>query len=285
MNTMNKREIQLILENLRIKPNKNLGQNFLTDKNIVSKIISKSDISPDDIILEIGPGLGALTEELVKHANKLYAYEIDLKLYQYLTKKFSKSTNLTLFNEDILEAEIPTFDIVIANIPYTITGAIFEKIFYKEKPPRGTLIIENRIAERLFNENNYKNFSRITVSFNAFMQPLKKSKISSLTFFPAPKIELALIIVKPRDDISQFLLSEEKRSFFLKFVAGIMPYKNKNLVNAIILFIKNEGYSDLSKEAVYKSINDNNITEKKIAQYRVDEIIEICKSIYKLIYE
>ncbi|MHA2287738.1 MAG: 16S rRNA (adenine(1518)-N(6)/adenine(1519)-N(6))-dimethyltransferase RsmA [Promethearchaeota archaeon] len=282
---MNKREIQLILENLRIKPNKNLGQNFLTDKNIVSKIISKSDISPDDIILEIGPGLGALTEELVKHANKLYAYEIDLKLYQYLTKKFSKSTNLTLFNEDILEAEIPTFDIVIANIPYTITGAIFEKIFYKEKPPRGTLIIENRIAERLFNENNYKNFSRITVSFNAFMQPLKKSKISSLTFFPAPKIELALIIVKPRDDISQFLLSEEKRSFFLKFVAGIMPYKNKNLVNAIILFIKNEGYSDLSKEAVYKSINDNNITEKKIAQYRVDEIIEICKSIYKLIYE
>ena len=240
MNNMNKKEVQLILKEQRIKPNNKLGQNFLFDKNIVSKIILKSQISEDDIVLEIGSGLGALTEELIKHSNKLYAYEIDLKLFQYLTKKFSKNKNLMLYNEDVLQADIPAHDILISNIPYSITGAILEKVFFNENPPRGALIIEDSIAERLFNKNEYKTFSRITVSFNAFMQPLKKYKISRFTFFPTPKIDLALIIVKPRGDISQFLLSDTKRKFFLKFVAGIMPYKNKNLVNAISLFLKNE---------------------------------------------
>ena len=285
MNSMNKKEIQLILKELRIKPNNKLGQNFLFDKNIISKIILKSQISEDDVVLEIGSGLGALTEELIKFSNKLYAYEIDFKLFQYLTKRFSKNKNLILFNEDVLKADIPTHDIVISNIPYSITGAILEKVFYNENPPRGTLLIEDSIAERLFNKNEYKTFSRITVSFNAFMQPLKKYKISRFTFFPTPKIDLALITVKPRDDISQFLLSDAKRKFFLKFVAGIMPYKNKNLVNAISLFLKNEVLGDYSKSDIYNGINNINLAEKKIAKYKVDEIVALSESIFDLIHK
>ncbi len=285
MNNMNKKEIQLILKEQKIKPNNKLGQNFLFDKNIVSKIILKSHISENDIVLEIGPGLGALTEELIKHSNKIYAYEIDLKLFQHLAKRFSKNQNLMLFNEDILKADIPTHDIVISNIPYSITGAILEKVFYNENPPRGTLLIEDSIAERLFNKNEYKTFSRITVSFNAFMQPLKKYKISRFTFFPTPKIDLALIIVKPRDDISQFLLSETNRKFFLKFVAGIMPYKNKNLVNAISLFLKNEGLGDYSKSDIYNGINNTNLAEKKTAQYNVDEIVALSELIFDLVHK
>ncbi|MBY8986949.1 MAG: hypothetical protein KGD61_00720 [Candidatus Lokiarchaeota archaeon] len=281
---MNKKQTQLILKEQRISPNNKLGQNFLFDKNTVSKVISKSHISEDDVILEIGSGLGALTEELVKYSNKLHAYEIDLKLFQYLTKKFSKNKNLMLYNEDILKADIPPHNIVISNIPYSITGAIFEKIFYNENPPRGALIIEDSIAERIFSKKNYKKFSRITVSFNAFMEPLKKYKISRLTFIPTPKIDLALIIVKPRDKIAQFLMHEKERTFFLKFVAGIMPYKNKNLVNAISLFLKNETQRNFSKDDLYRYINDTNLTEKKIAQFKVDEIVELSKSIFNLLY-
>lgn len=285
MNNMNKEETQHILKELGIRPNNKLGQNFLSDKKIISKVISESHISEDDIILEIGSGLGVLTEELVKYSNKLYAYEIDLKLFQYLTKKFSKNKNLILYNEDILKAGIPQHTLVISNIPYSITGAIFEKVFYNENPPRGVLIIENSIAERIFTKNKYKNFSRITVSFNAFMEPLKKYKISRFTFFPTPKIDLALIVVKPRDDIAQFLLSEKERKFFLKFVAGIMPYKNKNLVNAINLFLKNEDVGNFSKDDIYKYINNRNSAEKKIAQFKVDEIVELSESIFNLLHQ
>ena len=284
MNTMNKRKTQLILKDLEIKPNKKLGQNFLVNTNIALKIISESNISEDDVILEIGSGLGALTEELVKLQNKIYSYEIDFKLFQYLTKKFPKNKNLILYNEDILKANIPPHNIVISNIPYSITGAIIEKIFYNENPPRGVLLIEESIAERIFSKNEYKKFSRITVSFNAFMEPVKKYKISRFNFIPTPKIDLALIIVKPKDDIDQFLLADKERKFFLKFVAGIMPYKNKNVVNALSLFIKNEGFGNFSKNDIYNYINGTKNIDRKIAQLKVDEIVDLSKSIFNLLY-
>ena len=284
MNTMNKRKTQLILKDLEIKPNKKLGQNFLVNTNIALKIISESNISEDDVILEIGSGLGALTEELVKLQNKIYSYEIDFKLFQYLTKKFPKNKNLILYNEDILKANIPPHNIVISNIPYSITGAIIEKIFYNENPPRGVLLIEESIAERIFSKNEYKKFSRITVSFNAFMEPVKKYKISRFNFIPTPKIDLALIIVKPKDDIDQFLLEDKERKFFLKFVAGIMPYKNKNVVNALNLFVKNEGFGNFSKNDIYNYINGTKNIDRKIAQLKVDEIVNLSKSIFNLLY-
>ena len=284
MNTMNKRKTQLILKDLEVKPNKKLGQNFLVNTNIALKIISESNISEDDVILEIGSGLGALTEELVKLQNKIYSYEIDFKLFQYLTKKFPKNKNLMLYNEDILKANIPSHNIVISNIPYSITGAIIEKIFYNENPPRGVLLIEESIAERIFSKNEYKKFSRITVSFNAFMEPVKKYKISRFNFIPTPKIDLALIIVKPKDDIDQFLLADKERKFFLKFVAGIMPYKNKNIVNALSLFVKNEDLGNFSKNDIYNYINGTKNIDRKIAQLKVDEIVDLSKSIFNLLY-
>ena len=280
MNNMNKSEVLHILNQLGIRPNKNLGQNFLIDKNTVSKIILESKIKKKESILEIGPGLGALTEELVKNPNQIYAYEIDSVLFSYLSNKFSNYENLKFYNEDILKAKIPSHDIIISNIPYSITGPIFEKVFYNPQPPRGALIIENSIAERLFNKNNYKTLSRITVTFNAFMIPVRKFKISRFNFFPSPKIELSLVIVEPRKPIDQMLISDEGRAFFLKFVAGIMPYKNKNMVNAINYFLKSDKNFNYSKQHIEDFLHKNQIKNNKLAQFSVDEIIELSKKFY-----
>jgi len=286
MNNMNKRETQLILNELGIIPNKRLGQNFLFDNNIVKKIILESQISEDEVILEIGPGLGILTKELLKFSKKVYAYEIDSKLFHYLKEKFSQTDNIEVFNEDILKANIPPqIDVIVSNIPYSITGPIFEKVFYNEKPPRGILVIENSIAERIFIQNKYKTFSRITVSFNAFMIPVKKYNISRFKFFPAPRIDLSLIIVKPREDINQFLLSDKSRSFFLRFVAGIMPYKNKNIVNAINLFLKNEKVINFPKPKILQYLKNKNINNEKVTKFKVDELVKISELIFELIYE
>ena len=286
MNIMNKRETQLILNELGIIPNKRLGQNFLFDNNIVKKIILESQISEDEVILEIGPGLGILTKELLKFSKKVYAYEIDYKLFHYLKEKFSQTENIEVFNEDILKANIPPeIDILVSNIPYSITGPIFEKVFYNEKPPRGILVIENSIAERIFIQNKYKDFSRITVSFNAFMIPVKKYNISRFKFFPAPRIDLSLIIVKPRENINPFLLSDKNRSFFLKFIAGIMPYKNKNIANAINLFLKNENVINFPKPKILQYLKNKNINNEKVAKFKVDELVNLSKLIFELTYE
>ncbi len=280
---MNKNEVLLILKQLGTRPNKNLGQNFLINKNTVSKIILESNIEITQSILEIGPGLGALTEGLVKNPNQIYAYEIDSILFSYLSNKFSKFENLMLFNEDILKAKIPSHDIIISNIPYSITGPIFEKVFYNPQPPRGALIIENSIAERLFNKKSYKSFSRITVTFNAFMKLVRKFKISRFDFFPTPKIELALVIVEPREEIDQLLLSDDGKTFFLKFIAGIMPYKNKNIANAINYFIKNEKILTSSKQHILDFLNENQIKNSKLAHFGVDEIVELSRKFFTFI--
>jgi len=283
MNDMNKSEVLLILRQLGIRPNKDLGQNFLINKKTVSKIILESNIKTTQSILEIGPGLGALTEDLIKKSNQIYAYEIDSVLFSYLSNKFSNYENLKLYNEDILEAKIPSPDIIISNIPYSITGPIFEKVFYNPQPPRGALIIENSIAERLFNRNNYKTFSRITVTFNAFMKPVRKFKISRFDFFPSPKIELALVIVEPRKVLNQILLSDDGRTFFLKFIAGIMPYKNKNMVNAIKYFLKNDKNFKYSKQHIEDFLRENHLKNAKVALFSVDEIVELSKKFYSFL--
>ena len=127
---MNLREVKLILKQLNIYPTKQLGQNFLIDKNTVNKIISVAEVSENDVILEIGPGLGALTEELAVLSKKVYAIEIDHRLCSFLNEKFSKYDNVEIIHGDILKIENPIHDKVVSNIPYTITGPIFEKIFY-----------------------------------------------------------------------------------------------------------------------------------------------------------
>jgi len=286
MNSMNKRETQLILNELGIIPNKKLGQNFLIDKNFVKKIILESQISKDDVILEIGSGLGILTEELMKFSKKVYAYEIDFKLFKYLKEKFSQIDNIEILNEDILKVNIPPHNVIVSNIPYSITGPIFEKVFYNEKPPRGILVIENSIAERLFiqKKKKYKDFSRITVSFNAFMVPVKKYNISRFKFFPAPRIDLSLIIVKPREKINPFLLSDKNRSFFLRFIAGIMPYKNKNIINAINLFLKNEKVINFPKPKILQYLKNKSINNEKVTKFKVDELVKLSELIFELIY-
>ncbi len=280
---MNRNETLSILKELKHSPKKKLGQNFLIDKNVLDKIISASELKKNDIVLEIGAGLGALTSELIKRAEKVYSYEIDKNLYRYLKDKFSSSSNLELFNQDILKADIPPYNKVISNIPYSITGPILEKVFYNSSPPYGVLIIEKSLADRIFAKSNYKYFSRISVSFNAFMKPLAKFSISPNSFYPTPKIELSMITVHPREDLDPFLKSEQGRAFFLKFIGGIMPYKNKNLSNAIVSYLNTKKESQFSKKDIIQYLNSINFDDAKLSNYDYNNFITLSEAFHKLL--
>lgn len=274
---MNLREVKLILNQLRVRPDKRLGQNFLIDNNIIEKIITRSELLKDDIILEIGPGLGALTEKLVEKAKRVYAIEIDPRLCSYLENEFSKYNNIEIINADILNADVPIHNKVVSNIPYSITGPIFEKIFYNSNPPEGIMIIEKKIADRIFYDGNYENYSRITIGFNAFMKPKERFLVSRNCFFPAPNIDLSLIKVSPREEINQFLLNDDNKHFFLKFIAGVMPYKNKNLLNALELFLKNNRIINLNKDRINQILQANNYKNDKVFNLKIDDFIELSK--------
>ncbi|HEC40502.1 hypothetical protein LCGC14_0783920 [marine sediment metagenome] len=277
---MNIQEVNLVLNQLQLKPQKKFGQNFLTDNNVVQKMISLSEITKSDTVLEIGPGLGSLTEFLVKKAKKVYAIEIEPLFCAYLSKKLSVHNNIEIINDDVLKIDIPKHDKVVSNIPYTITGSIFEKVFFNGNPSSGILIIEKSIANRIFYTENYKTFSRISVSVNAFMKPLLKFEVSRNSFYPPPKIDLSLIKVIPKEDQNLFLTEENRIQFFLKFIAGLMPYKNKNILNALYLFFKANKVDKYSKERISQILKLKNYDSKKVFTFKIEEFIELSKLFY-----
>lgn len=274
---MNFKDTQLILNQLEIKPKKHLGQNFLTNQNILEKIINLSNISREDVILEVGPGLGALTESLKEKAKKVYAVEIDPILSKYLSEKFSIYNNIEIINGDILQVDIPSHNKVVSNIPYNITGPILEKVFFKNNPPQGILTIEKSIANRVFLSGNYKTFSRISISLNSFMNPVVKYSIPRNSFYPIPKIDLSLIKIIPKESLNQMFLIEESVQFFLEFIAGIMPYKNKNIVNALHLFFKAKNDPYHTKGKILKILQENNFENKKLFYFKIEEFIELSR--------
>lgn len=279
---MNLREVKLILNKLKVGPDKRLGQNFLIDNNIIEKVITKSELLRDDIILEIGPGLGALTEKIVEKVRKVYAIEIDQRLCSYLENEYSNYNNIEIINADILNVDVPFHNKVVSNIPYNITGPIFEKIFYNSNPPEGIMIIEKKIADRISYDGTYENFSRITISFNAFMKLKERYIISRNCFFPMPNIDLSLIKISPREEINQFLLNDDNRYFYLKFITGVMPYKNKNLLNALEIFLKNKKIIDLNKEGISQILDKNNYSNRKVFSLHIDDFIKLSKIFYSL---
>jgi 16S rRNA (adenine1518-N6/adenine1519-N6)-dimethyltransferase len=185
-----------------------------------------------------------------------------------------------IIHGDILKIDIPAHNKVISNIPYSITGPILEKIFFKPSPPEGILTVERSIANRIFFSGNYKDFSRITININSFMTPIYKSNIKKDSFFPTPKIPLTLIRIIPKKKINSFLIEKDSRTFFLQFIAGIMPFKNKNIANAILYFLKNQNDIQYTKEEIILILEQNNFSNMKVFNYKIEDFIEISKCFY-----
>ncbi|MGV9197409.1 MAG: 16S rRNA (adenine(1518)-N(6)/adenine(1519)-N(6))-dimethyltransferase RsmA [Promethearchaeia archaeon] len=276
-----KSKVKEILRNLDLRPNKHLGQNFLIDEEILQKILDYSNVSKQDEILEIGPGLGILTEKLLQFAGKVHGIEIDHKLAQYLQEKFHKLDNFHLIEADILKVELPNYSKVVSNIPYSITGPLFEKVFFRSAPVSCIVTIEKRLADRIFYEKNYKNFSRITVSVNSFLKPMERMDIPRSSFYPAPKIPLNLIKLNPRENINSFLQDKEARHFYLDFIAGIMPYKNKKMSNALVYFSKSRDFLHPPNKKTLKAIlKEQEIADKKVFMYSIQSFIKLAKIMY-----
>lgn len=271
------------LNQLNLTPRKSLGQNFLVDESLLKRMISMGEITIDDIILEIGPGLGTLTELLAERAKKIIAVEIDPVLSDFLHERFREKDNIELIREDILRAKLPTFDKVISNIPYSITGPLFEQVFFKKSPPSGVLTIEKNLADRIFTQGDYKTISRITISVNTFLEPFEKIKISKNCFYPVPKIELSLIKLVPKKNIDVFLQEDDQIHFFLNFIAGVMPFKNKDLLNALMMYLKNANM-EFSKKEISKAIESAKLVSKKVFSLKIDEFVLIGKQMHDLIH-
>jgi len=190
-----------------LKPNKLLGQNFLVDKNILKKIIDAANLSPDDLVLEVGPGTGVLTEGLVRHAGCVIAVEKDKSLAAALKVKFSGTKNLKIIEDDILEfikqGEVTTEQDyrVIANIPYYLTSHLIRLLLESTNPPKEMiLMIQKEVAQRICAAPPKMTLLAVATQFYA--QPKIIASVSKNSFWPAPKVDSAIIKITPHQNFS-----------------------------------------------------------------------------------
>lgn len=204
-----------------MKPIKYLGQNFLTSKKIVEDIIRAADLQPDDVILEVGPGKGILTEAILEKIpkGKLIAVEKDKRLVELLTQKFRYSKNLVIVHGDILKANVSSFKLqvsrykIVANIPYYITSRFLRQFLQCDfQPTKMVLMLQKEVAERIIAKD--KKESILSISIKVYGQPKIIKKVPASYFSPQPKVDSAILLI---NNISKNFFNnvDEKRFFTL----------------------------------------------------------------------
>ena len=189
---------------MKNRPKKNLGQNFLIDENVLQKIIEAAEIKKSDRIIEIGPGLGTLTEELLKHAKTIISIEIDEKLVPILIENLKDTlsklngSTLTILNQDALKYEPPNKPYkLVANIPYYITSPLITHFLKSTNPPKTlTLLTQKEVAEKICEKETYSSILSLQIAL--YGQATLIQKVSKDCFLPAPKVDSAIIHIKPR---------------------------------------------------------------------------------------
>ena len=213
---------------------KKFGQNFLQDNNIIKKIVNVCDPTKDDLIIEIGPGAGALTSELVKKS-KVLAYEIDNELKDKLTEKFNDSDVDFIFDDFLnrdLKKDLEKYKYdnlyVIANLPYYITTPIINKIIdEKLNVKKMVLMVQKEVGERFSAKEGTKDYSSITVYLNYYFEIKKEFIVSRNSFFPKPNVD-SIIISFTRKDNNYNVRNEE---LFFKLIKDSFKQKRKTLRN------------------------------------------------------
>jgi len=236
-------------------PKKSLGQNFLTNVGIVSSIVDAAALIPGERVLEIGPGKGILTKELLKRGINVTAIEKDKELIPLLQEKFAKEIfekRLALINEDILNTEFQEEKYkLVANIPYYITGQIIRKFLTSEKQPEKiVLLVQKEVAERIVAQNKKESLLSISVKIYGTPKYIKTVKAGSFT--PAPSVDSAILLI---DDISRDFFKGISENRFFEILHAGFAHKRKQL------------YGNL------RAVFDENILREKMREAGISETI------------
>lgn len=257
------KETKFIMNKYNITANKNYGQNFLIDENIVESIVEKAEVCKDDLVIEIGPGLGTLTKYLLDSAGKVICIELDTNVLKILNDRFSLYNNFELINNDVLKVDLKELIEknsefssvkVVANLPYYITTPIIMKLLEEKLNLKSiTVMVQKEVALRLTETPGGKETGSITYSINYYTNPQIVLNVSKECFIPSPKVDSAVIKL---DILKEPKVSVKNEELFFKIIKAVFLQKRKTLINSLSI----NGVS--SKEFLEKMLTDLNFDLK-----------------------
>jgi dimethyladenosine transferase len=213
---------------------KRLGQHFLHDELILNRIADAAAPMPEDTVIEIGPGRGALTDILARRPNRLAAIEIDKALSEQLRQKYSGSPNVTIVEGDVLETDIAALAggsyVVVGNVPYYITTPILFHVMRPPLPRHAVFLVQLEVAERIVAPPGSRTYGALSVNVQAIATAEIISEVPRTAFRPPPKVTSAIVRITPRADA---LVSGDEAIRFRGFVQGLFGMRRKQIANVI----------------------------------------------------
>lgn len=258
------KETMFILKKYNILANKSLGQNFLINDEVIEKIVDAANIFKEDLVIEIGPGLGTLTERLLERAKKVIAIELDKRMLKILDDRFSLYNNFEIMNEDVLKVDLKEIIKkekeyvknvkIVANLPYYITTPIIMKLLEDNLEIESiTVMVQKEVAKRLTAVPGDKLSGAITYAVNYYCEPEEVIIVPNSSFIPEPEVESEVIKLNLRKKHPIELTDED---LFFKIIKASFMQRRKTLVNGI----SNSGL--MSKEEIKKLLEKVGLDEK-----------------------
>lgn len=275
------KETRFIMDKYHIKADKSLGQNFLIDDEAVAGIVETANISKEDLIIEIGPGLGTLTNELLNKAGKVVCIELDKRMVEILQDRFSIYDNFELINDDVLKVDLKKIikdkkiknTKIVANLPYYITTPIIMKLLEDRLDVQTiTVMIQKEVADRLVTEPGKGDTGAITYAINYYTKPKRVLEVKSTSFIPEPKVNSSVIQLEVLKEPSVIVENEEK---LFEVIKTAFMQKRKTLVNS--LFNSKKYGSKEQIEEILKKLNiDLRIRPEKLT---LDQFAKLSKQL------
>ncbi len=235
MDLSSKKDIKNLLKGCQIRPLKGLGQNFLVDKRAINKVIRAAELNSEDIVLEIGPGLGSLTQELAKRARRVIAIEKDQKMVEILSETLKDFNNVEIIKDDILKISnflpLPAgFNYkVVGNLPFYLTAPVIRQFLEMGSPPKiMVLVVQKEVGQRICAKPG--KMSILAVSVQVYAEPKIISYISRKSFWPQPKVDSAIVKLTPHRGENLTIVRFSPREFFRVVKAGFSQPR-KQLIN------------------------------------------------------
>lgn len=272
-----------ILNRYGIRLSKSLGQNFLTDANILRKIIDTAEVDKNDLVLEIGPGIGALTSCLAERAGRVVAVEIDRRLMAPLSETLKEYENVRLINADILKTDLWELTAgwngplkVVSNLPYYITTPVIMKLLESGIPwELLVFMVQKEVVARIVAAPGTKDYSALSVAVRFYAEPRFSFHVSRNCFIPKPDVDSAVIRLKKR---SIDLPGHLSREFFFRVVRASFSQRRKTLLNSL----GRQPWLEGGKERLREVLNSLGLPEDVRAEaLSVEQFIclaaELCK--------
>lgn len=222
-----------ILDKYHLRAKKKFGQNFLIDQNILERIVESADVQKTDTVIEIGPGIGALTQKILEKAKRVIAYEIDSQMVEILNDNFVNVKNLEIIQQDFLKTNLSSFeetdDIkIVANLPYYITTPIlFHLLESPIKFQSITTMMQKEVGQRLTAQIGTKDYGGLTLMIEYFCDVEMMLKVPKTVFYPSPNVDSVVMQLTPKKAFQEF----EYQTELFKLVDVSFAMRRKTLIN------------------------------------------------------